>query len=345
MFRFLGAGVLALTLAGCATSDGPQWWRTLAGLSSAPGHYRFDWHIEGDPSLAPLQVFDDGRRTWLQYPANQLAPALFERTAAGDRLLHPEREGDYLVIQGVPERLVVRGGHLQAQIWRDGAVGGSAAGGLAPSAEPSGAVAPGPSAPLGALIEPAAAIASPLVPIPASASSVPLVAPAAASAASAHAVVPASPLPPMPSPTSPPPSSLLSSPPPVPLRAGPMPSHAAGSPGRRPSTSSAPVADRARRSSPFEATPADGNIRRALGRWARSAGWAFESEHWAVDVDIPLAGSAAFGDEFVPAVRGLLAATELGDRPLQPCFYANQVLRVIPLAQRCDRTQLPGASS
>lgn len=95
----------------------------------------------------------------------------------------------------------------------------------------------------------------------------------------------------------------------------------------------------------FEATPADGNIRRALGRWARSAGWIFDAEHWAVDVDIPLAGSAAFGEEFVPAVRGLLAATELGDRPLQPCFYANQVLRVIPLAQRCDRTQVAGASS
>lgn len=313
MFRLLGAGVLALTLAGCATSEGPQWWRTLAGLPSASGHFRFEWHIEGDPSVAPLQVFDDGRRIWLQYPAGQLAPALFERTAAGDRLLHPEREGDYLVIQGVPERLAVRGGHLQAQIWRDGAAG--AAGALA---------APEAFTPLGASAEPASAIVSSVAPV----ATAPVLSPAPAtvSAASAHAVAP-------------------SSPPPALVRPGPASSGAAASPRRPPSASDSAAANRPRRPGPFEATPADGNIRRALGRWARVAGWAFESEHWAVDVDIPLAGSAAFGDEFVPAVRGLLAATELGDRPLQPCFYANQVLRVIPLAQRCDRTQLPGASS
>jgi hypothetical protein len=105
------------------------------------------------------------------------------------------------------------------------------------------------------------------------------------------------------------------------------------------------AASRAASSASFEATPSDGNLRRALGRWARSAGWTFEPEHWAVDVDIPLAGSAAFGPDFVPAVRELLAATELGDRPLQPCFYANRVLRVVPLAQRCDRTQAPGGAS
>jgi hypothetical protein len=38
------------------------------------------------------------------------------------------------------------------------------------------------------------------------------------------------------------------------------------------------------------------------------------------------------------AVRHLLAATELSERPLQPCFYSNQVLRVVPYAQACDRT-------
>lgn len=95
----------------------------------------------------------------------------------------------------------------------------------------------------------------------------------------------------------------------------------------------------------FQVSPADENIRKALGRWARDAGWVFKAEHWAVDVDIPLAGSAVLGDEFRPAVRALLAATELGERPLQPCFYANRVLRVIPLAQRCDRTATATATA
>ncbi|TAN26595.1 MAG: hypothetical protein EPN31_12985 [Castellaniella sp.] len=324
MFRLLGAGVLVLTLAGCATSSGPQWWRTLAGLSPVPGHFRFDWHMDGDPSLAPLQVFDDGRRTWLQYPVGQPAPAVFERTAGGDRLLHPGREGDYLVITGVPTRLLVRGGQLQAQIWREPGVDSAA-------------------------------------PIPASAEHAPVtlspVSPAAVSAAPAQAFVPvpiaavASPPPTaqapalLPSPPPPPPSLPL---PPPPVSLAPdvsVPGQADISSVRRSSSQGSPATGRPRSRGFFEATPADGNIRRVLGRWARSAGWLFESEHWAVDVDIPLAGSAAFGEEFVPAVRSLLAATELGDRPLQPCFYANQVLRVVPLAQRCDRTQVPGASS
>lgn len=87
----------------------------------------------------------------------------------------------------------------------------------------------------------------------------------------------------------------------------------------------------------YAVSPSDRTIRQALERWAGTAGWAFSSEHWAVDVDIPLVGAASFEADFKTAVRDLLAATELGDRPLQPCFYSNRVLRVVPYAQPCDR--------
>lgn len=328
MFRLLGAGILVLTLAGCATSGGPQWWHTLAGLSPVPGHFRFDWHMDGDSSLAPLQVFDDGRRTWLQYPAGQPAPAVFERTAGGDRLLHPAREGDYLVITGVPVRLLVRGGQLQAQIWREpGADSPAPEAGMNPLSLSGGsskslAAAPASAEHASVTLSPVSPVTEPVAPV------------------HTFVSVPATVVPPLPIPPAPPPL-----PPPSMVPAAPATGRAGVLPVRRPPGQGSPAADRLRSRGFFEATPADGNIRQALGRWARSAGWLFEAEHWAVDVDIPLAGSAAFGEEFVPAVRGLLAATELGDRPLQPCFYANQVLRVVPLAQRCDRTQVPGASS
>ena len=88
----------------------------------------------------------------------------------------------------------------------------------------------------------------------------------------------------------------------------------------------------------FAVSPKDLNLRLALARWAKSAGWTFEPEHWAVDADIPIVASATFEPGFKLAVQDLVASTELADRPLQPCFYSNRVLRIVPYAQQCDRT-------
>ena len=96
----------------------------------------------------------------------------------------------------------------------------------------------------------------------------------------------------------------------------------------------------------FHTGPSDDTLRAVLSRWALAAGWTFQPQHWAVDVDIPLAGAAEFPADFKSAVRELLATTKLADRPLQPCFYTNQVLRVVSLTQSCDRSaQCPGGMS
>jgi hypothetical protein len=119
------------------------------------------------------------------------------------------------------------------------------------------------------------------------------------------------------------------------------------SPSPSPTTpQSIPVASEAIKSvsQPFYAvTGTDVNLRQALARWSGLSGWRFQAEHWAVDVDIPLTATANFSDDFVSSVRALIEATELSDRPLQPCFYANQVLRVVPLTEACDRTLIEGA--
>lgn len=98
---------------------------------------------------------------------------------------------------------------------------------------------------------------------------------------------------------------------------------------------------RDRPSSAFHAGPPDATLRAVLSQWAGAAGWTFQPQHWSVNVDIPLAGSAEFGTDFKQAVRALLAATELTDRPVQPCFYTNRVLRVVPYTQACDPTAVP----
>lgn len=81
----------------------------------------------------------------------------------------------------------------------------------------------------------------------------------------------------------------------------------------------------------------DKTIREALKGWTKAAGWTFEPEHWAVPVDIPITAGASFSGDFKTATRQLISTTELGATPLQPCFYSNRVVRVVPINEMCDR--------
>lgn len=310
MFRVLTAVIVMCALSACAQTPQWSWSKGFANLDFAPRAqaFSFDWELSGDPQIAPLQVFDDGRRTWLQFAADQVPPAVFRRTERGDVLLKASRDGAYQVIDGVWPHVLVRGGHLVAHVRR-------AARAVQSSASPNES----PSSKDGAAQDVAVAQTTPLV------LSVPQIEPVSRGAgepesasASASELRPESaPEPVMEQEHEP----ILLTPPAMPESEPRMEKDI----------------------SEFAVSPDDGNLRLALVRWAAVAGWTFGPEHWAVDVDIPLTGAAQFGAAFQPAVRHLLAATELGDRPLQPCFYANQVLRIVPFAQRCDRSLAPGA--
>ena len=60
---------LLISISGCA-----HWSEFLAGnrpsvVTPSPQAraFNFDWELSGEPSVAPVQVFDDGHRTWLQF--------------------------------------------------------------------------------------------------------------------------------------------------------------------------------------------------------------------------------------------------------------------------------------
>ena len=95
-----------------------------------------------------------------------------------------------------------------------------------------------------------------------------------------------------------------------------------------------PVAPAAR---PFTISRSDRTIREALVAWSKRAGWTHDPEHWTVPFDLPVLSSADLGSDFKGAVRALLASTDLTNMPRQPCFYSNNVLRVVPKAELCDR--------
>lgn len=78
-------------------------------------------------------------------------------------------------------------------------------------------------------------------------------------------------------------------------------------------------------------------VRSALERWAAQADWIFGSQHYAVTVDFPVVATTEIPVDFKAAVRTLLDSTALTDTPVQPCFYSNRVLRVVPRHELCAR--------
>ncbi|MGH8815011.1 MAG: TcpQ domain-containing protein [Achromobacter pestifer] len=280
-FIFLAVGLsgLAACTAWPANGGAGGSWRPT---EPATRGFRFDWRLSGDPAVAPVQVFDDGKEVWLQFAPGQALPAIFGMRGHGEQALPYLRRDPYVVVVGEWDALRFRGGRLVARAERAADIANV-------TTEPT------PSLPaVGTL-----AASGPLVATYTEVAATPDVGEAASFSESSapHAAVTAAAIP-----------GLANSPP-----------------------STAPT-------TLFRAGPPDATLRAVLARWADSSGWTFQPQHWAVDVDIPLSASADFSGDFKSAVRELLGATELAETPLQPCFYGNQVLRVVPLAQSCSRS-------
>lgn len=258
----------------------------LAAGGVGAADYDFAYRLSGDQRVAPLQVFDDGASTWLQFQPGQAIPAIFESAAggAGGRLVSYAQQGPYVVLNGTATALVLRVGDVVARAEYQG------------------------KAPRAGITASAPPVSPQWVDTPAAPG--PVVAGVTAAGSAARAVAGAG------------------------LRAA----RGAGEPEVVATVAPVPAA------LVYDAAVSDGNMRRVIERWARQAGWTFSAEHWTVDVDIPLNGAASFGADFLDAVRGLLSATEMTARPLQPCFYANRVLRVVAYTQPCDRTMTPAGA-
>lgn len=311
MLAKYAAALAVLSLGGCAGL--PDWTlfaRTEKQASvTSSGEFDFAWRLSGEPAVAPLQVFDNGRQMWLQFAPEQPVPAVFAHTADGDRLLEYRREGPYVVLDRVWPHLILRGGLQSSRVDRFAQTSGTH-------------LQPGVGIELEA---PGAAVVLALPNLLASGAQVPKTEFANFGAlkpepALVHEVQASS--------TASPSVATLAS---LQNNLSSLADAGLSVAERVPDTSADMV------EVTYDVSPQDQNMRLALMRWASLAGWTFGAEHWSVDADIPIAGSAQFQSGFKQAVQALMAATELADRPLQPCFYSNKVLRIIPYAQPCNR--------
>jgi len=87
----------------------------------------------------------------------------------------------------------------------------------------------------------------------------------------------------------------------------------------------------------WSVSPADGNYRLLIDKWARDVGWT--TAPWEPDQDVQIEGADAFTADFKTAVRRVLSATEMTDYSLKPCFYSNNLVRVVKLTTKCDPTK------
>ncbi len=78
----------------------------------------YDWAytVSGDPRVSPIQVFDNGKRTWLQLQQLDPQPAIFAVTTAGQTMLPARREGQMLVVDRVERQLAIVLGAARASV-------------------------------------------------------------------------------------------------------------------------------------------------------------------------------------------------------------------------------------
>lgn len=287
MLRLFSLLVCLLWLSACAQL--PEWMPpsvfSAGPVDNQTARFSFAWELSGDQDIGPVQVFDNGRQTWLQFQPGQTLPAIFAGDEQGERPLRYTRQDDYIIINGVESVLIFRGGQLKARATKK----------VDEKAIAQKAHEEGTAAEAGSLAE---TVESPS-----------------------------------------PDRSILGEAQTAALSADALESSTSRRDAHPVEVLTDASFDRLSRPSAvtFSLRYDDATLRHALQRWARQAGWTFSPEHWALDVDIPVSAEADFGTVFQPAVQALLAATELSDRPVQPCFYTNQVVRVVPFTHACDR--------
>lgn len=78
----------------------------------------FDWNTKGNGKLLPARVFDDGSALYLSWNHDAPLPAIL--TMSEDRKEGPlnyRMDGDYIVIDPIPQNVVLRYGSRTAALW------------------------------------------------------------------------------------------------------------------------------------------------------------------------------------------------------------------------------------
>ncbi|WP_346779476.1 TrbG/VirB9 family P-type conjugative transfer protein [Burkholderia sp. Ac-20345] len=99
--RFIVAVVSGLAMSACATAPLP---------AASNQNYDFAYRTTGGSDVRPSQVFDDGSKTYFQFPVGKTAPVIQLDDAGDHKLLEPNQEGIYYTVPFVANRFVFQRG-------------------------------------------------------------------------------------------------------------------------------------------------------------------------------------------------------------------------------------------
>ena len=92
----------------------------VASPRLSPENLNFEYAISGDATFRPTQVFDDGKFTWVRMPKTQDMPAFFMVAEDGGiELINTHLRGDYVVVQRLVNKLLLKLGKTEVKIERN----------------------------------------------------------------------------------------------------------------------------------------------------------------------------------------------------------------------------------
>lgn len=265
--------------------------------------YDFTYQIRSDGRPLVIQAFDDGPRTYLQLAKGDL-PAIFAVTVAGQALLTPRREGQFVVVERVEKQLLLTLGTTRTTV----AYAGTGSRNDPPAAFRGG-------------VQPVAVTGAPPSPVPAT------VILAKRKDASAIPTPDAPQVPAGAAPAKDPGQKTGTEPAVAPKPAAPA---VAPSPAIKPAAP--PQGGTASTATPLQiwrVATEDGLISATLARWAKDAGWAFSFE---APRDFETRIPAEFSGTFEEAVTAVVTAYANSDSPIKAVFSrsgANKACRIL----------------
>jgi len=84
--------------------------------SARVGAYDFSYTSAGDTPARPIQVFDDGKSTYMQFRPGMAVPAIFSTASGSPQLLVPTQEGPYIRVDKVLGSMVLQMGRSRAEV-------------------------------------------------------------------------------------------------------------------------------------------------------------------------------------------------------------------------------------